>query len=110
MSKPSPPVEIKIYDRQQLVFTTKFHGCLEIGRRQSGEPRPFTYSNSEIPNRIIIADLEDNTVSRRQAKFEQLDDGRLNITNLSSAMAIGLSDGGSIGLGERMNSGLEWPK
>ncbi len=106
MSKPLPPVEIKIYERQQLVFTTKFHGCLEIGRRQSGEPRPFNYSNSEVPNRIIIADLEDNTVSRRQAKFEQLDDGRLNITNLSSAMAIGLSDGSSIGPGMSLQAVL----
>lgn len=106
MPHPVPQIEVKIYDQKQLVFSTQFHGRLEIGRQQPGEPRPFHLSNTDSLNRVIIADQEDNTISRRQAAFERLEDGRLNIMNLSSAMTLGLSDGTSIEPGGSMQTSL----
>ena len=93
MAKPLPQCEIKIYENHRLLFSSRFDGALEIGRQQPNEPPPFGFSGTAPNKRLIVASLEDREVSRRQAKFELIEDGRICITNLSSSTAIGISSG-----------------
>ena len=106
MAISSPQCEIKIYENHRLLFSMRFEGTLEIGRRQPLEPEPFGLVGAGPNTRLIISNVEDTTVSRRQAKFELMADGRIGITNLSSSTAIGISSGECINPGASLRVSL----
>ena len=99
MAISSPQCEIKIYEKHRLLFSMRFEGTLEIGRRQPLEPEPFGLVGIGPIKRLIISNVEDTTVSRRQAKFELLENGLFSVTNLSSNTGIGISSGECINPG-----------
>ena len=98
--------DLKIYENHQLVFSTRFEGSLEIGRQQPSEPLPFEYANAGSSKRLVVANVADIAVSRRQAKLELLNDGQLCITNLSSSTTIRVSAGTSIRPAESQTGSL----
>lgn len=106
MSMRSPHCELKIYENHRLLFSTRFEGCLEIGRQQPSEPEPFAYSGVDASKRLIVANVADTSVSRRQAKLQLLDGCQMCITNLSSSTSIGVSTGIKINPGESQTGSL----
>lgn len=106
MSEPSKKIEIKIYEQKRLVLSTIVQGRIEIGRQQAGEPKPYHFSNSDSRDRIVIADQNVVTVSRRQASFEHQNDGQLIITNLGSSLSLALADGTAIDPGATFQASL----
>ena len=66
-------------------------GPVELGRIDPSRAVPETLlvaATAEGRVRIPIADLSESDVSRRQARLERLDDGRVRLTNLSTVVAI----------------------
>jgi adenylate cyclase len=98
--------EIKVYDRQNLVFTGQIVEATEVGRRQPGEAPPFNMIKSAAGPRLIIAETEDNAISRRQLRIEPLPDGRFRVCNLSNSIALPLQSQPPIAPGQSFDSEL----
>ncbi len=92
MTDPASNVHLKIYDRQRLVFSTPLNGTLLVGRQKRGEGGPFCRVKGPDGDRVIIANLEDNRISRNHALFAPCSDGRITITNRSSLRDIVIND------------------
>ena len=94
-------LEIRVYESNKLLFSSRFDGQLEIGRQQPGESLPVTMVRNGDVNRLIVAEMNDRSFSRRQALIEQVDGQRIRITNLSRALhfridnEISLAPGGT---------------
>ncbi|MEK6233956.1 MAG: FHA domain-containing protein, partial [Planctomycetales bacterium] len=87
-------MQIKVYDRQQLALTVDLtEQPVEIGRQSIDEPPPCRLVHDSRGPRIIIAPVEETTVSRQHARMELQPDGQVRLTNLSAKRPIFLSDG-----------------
>ncbi len=91
-----PPLTVNVYVRQQQVCSAEFTSQLELGRRRPGEPAPYTRHG----DRLTIADVEENDVSRRHLHLELQPDGQLRITNLSQLNRVALGTDRQIKPGE----------
>lgn len=93
------PLTVNIFLRERQVCSAELTSQLELGRRRPGEPAPYTRSG----DRLTIADLEDNDVSRRHLHLELQPDGRLRITNLSQLNRVSLGSDQQIKPGEQFD-------
>jgi adenylate cyclase len=88
------PLQVRVLDRQRLVFSQDFSGAVELGRQTDIQEELYTSRALKDGTwRAIIARIEEDTLSRRHALLEPLEAGRLRLTNLSSKVSILLSDG-----------------
>jgi adenylate cyclase len=88
------PLQIRVIDRQQVVYSHEFPGVVELGRQTDG--LEDLYTCRPLPNnswRAVIARLDEDTLSRRHALLEPLDHGRVRLTNLSAKVPLLLADG-----------------
>jgi adenylate cyclase len=89
--------QIRVYEKQQLVYAEEGAGPLELGRQESEhEAGPYTTKTEGGRRRIVIARLDEDTVSRQHALLEPLAEGRLRLTNLSRKLPVHRSDGGEL--------------
>lgn len=89
----SLPWQLRIYEQQRLVHTAEGTGTIELGRQAVGEPGPFAEVRDSGARRLVIARLDEDTVSRKHVRLEPLPDGRLKLTNLSQKLPILLGTG-----------------
>jgi adenylate cyclase len=93
-------MQVRVIDRQQVVFSRDFSGRVELGRQNdAGEE---LYSSRPLDGgtwRAVIARLDEDTLSRHHALLEPLADGRVRVTNLSAKVPIRLGDGGELAAG-----------
>ncbi|HEX8202817.1 MAG TPA: adenylate/guanylate cyclase domain-containing protein [Isosphaeraceae bacterium] len=91
------PLQIKVYDRQQVVYSGEFTGRIELGRQCEGEDigRPSQQDNGTW--RVVIARFDENTVSRLHALIEPLSETKIRLTNLSAKLPIRLPMGTELG-------------
>jgi adenylate cyclase len=91
------PLQIKVYDRQQVVYSGEFNGRIELGRQCEGEDvgRPKRQDNGTW--RVVIARFDENTVSRMHALVEPLAENKIKLTNLSAKLPIRLPVGTELG-------------
>ncbi|SFH71189.1 adenylate/guanylate cyclase domain-containing protein [Planctomicrobium piriforme] len=92
---------VSVVAENQLAFTGDFDAPLEMGRQQPGEPGPFSLASSASGPRLVIAAAGDLAVSRRQLRIEELEGGRLRLTNLSSAAVLQLMARPALGPGQQ---------
>jgi adenylate cyclase len=88
------PWEVKLYESQNLVYHAEFAGPLELGRQIN--PDEDTYAPSAQAGgrqRLAIASLDEQSVSRKHVLLEPQPDGSFRLTNLSTKQAISLADG-----------------
>src|SRR5712691_1224623 len=90
------PLNIQVYDKQQLVFAEEFAGPLELGRQLEKDEALFVPKQDAGRWRVAIAPIGEDTVSRKHALLEPLGNGRLRLTNLSTKMPILLAEGGEL--------------
>ncbi len=83
--------ELRVYDQKQLVHQTELTGAAELGRQQSETEPIFRCLRVDGRQRVVIAALEDQTVSRRHLLIEPQPDC-FRLTNLSEKQLIGLPD------------------
>jgi hypothetical protein len=84
-------LRLLIYDNQQLVCAEERHGPVELGRQCLGEEPPYSAVERAGQTRIIIAAIDDTSVSRRYVLCERVA-GQVRITNLSDTRSINLTD------------------
>jgi adenylate cyclase len=86
------PLQIRVFDNQQLVFCTEVTGPVDIGRQDDRKEAP--HSARELDSgvwRVVIAQREEDTVSRHHALIEPLSESTARLKNISANQLIGLS-------------------
>ena len=88
----SAQYKLEIFCRQQSVYAADLRGPVELGRQQrAGEP---LYRPQPGPGcvRVAIARLDETMLSRSHVRLEPLAEGRVRLTNLSTANLLQLED------------------
>jgi adenylate cyclase len=83
---------LRIYDGEKLLHTADASGVVELGRQIRGEPGPFFSKMRGDVFRLVIAALEETTVSRRHVLLELLAFNQLRLANLSDRSPIFLPE------------------
>ena len=102
----SAPWQLRIYEQQRLVHTAEGTGTVELGRQAVGEPGPFAEVRDSGVRRVVIARLDEDTVSRKHVRLEPLADGRLRLTNLSQKLPVLLGTGSEAAPGMAIELGI----
>ena len=92
-------LQILVYDRQQKVYGDVFAGSVELGRQRDGREVLYSSHRDGERARLVIARLDEDTVSREHALIDLLPGGRIRLTNRSAKVSIRLSDGGELKAG-----------
>ncbi len=93
-------LQILVYDRQQKVYSDTFPGAVELGRQRDGKEGLYSSTRRDGERaRLVIARLDEDTVSREHACVEPLPNNKIKITNLSAKVSIRLSDGSELRAG-----------
>src|SRR5688572_27475553 len=91
---------VSVYSLRNKVFSTALTGSLEFGRQQSGEPTAYARVAGTDCDRVIIANLEEVTVSRRHLRITRLGDEKIQIQNRSDKNVVPLTAGRVLNPGE----------
>lgn len=87
---------LRIYQRGKLVHTDLLGGPLELGRQRPDESAPFAATQGKHGDRLVIAPLEETTISRRHIYLAPEGDNDVLVTNLSQINPILFSNGGRL--------------
>jgi adenylate cyclase len=88
--------QLRIYENQRLVHTADGTGVIELGRQAVGEPGPFAEVRDSSIRRLVIARLDEDTVSRKHVRLEAMLDGRIRLSNLSTKLPVQLGGGAEV--------------
>ncbi len=92
----SPPVLIRVFEQNSQVFAGEFDGVVELGR-QIDPTEPVHTGRSQVDRcRLVIARLDEQTVSRRHLEVKELPSGLVRLKNLSSVNALTMRNGGEL--------------
>src|SRR5207245_11389068 len=115
----SGALQIRVVDHQQIVYSQEFAGPVELGRQIDAQEAMYSTRQVDIgywrgvitplPEdqkqaaeehfrkaglwRAVIAQLNEDTVSRHHALLEPLSSGLVKLSNVSSKVPIRLADG-----------------
>src|SRR5262249_26999920 len=82
------------------LFVREFNAAVELGRQSDASEELYS---ARLLNsgrwRVVIARLDEDTLSRRHALIEPLEGNSFQITHLSAKVPIRLQDGSDIGAG-----------
>ncbi len=84
----APNISLKIYHGNQLVFGDYLTGPLRVGRQEIGEREPYDFVETKYGRKLVIAGLQENTVSRNQGLIEPVSEGMIRIQNSSPNVDI----------------------
>lgn len=88
------PWELRVYENQNLVFSDVFGGRVELGRQSKGENAPYCkIQHGGGVCRLVIARIEEDTISRKHLLIEPLAEGRFCLNNLSKQQVVRFGDG-----------------
>jgi adenylate cyclase len=86
------PLQIRVYENQQVLFTAEASGALDIGRQDDRSEVPRSARQvSDGVYRVVIALREEDTVSRHHAWLETVNESTARLKNTSANQLIGLS-------------------
>ncbi|HLJ91952.1 MAG TPA: hypothetical protein VKU02_02035, partial [Gemmataceae bacterium] len=85
--------QIQVSENQRLVFSGEAELPMELGRQADRSESPYALKQVEDRCRVIIARLEEHTVSRRHALVENAPEQGVRVTNLSTQQPVRLADG-----------------
>jgi adenylate cyclase len=91
-------LHLQVMDRHNEVYSGELSGSIELGRQNDG--REELYRERLIDRgrwRLVIAPLDEDTISRQHALVELQESGKVRLTNRSSKVPIRLSDGTELG-------------
>lgn len=84
----SAPYQIRVYENQQLLHTFDCEGAAELGRQAEGESGPFRQKREAGRSRLVIAHLNEPSLSRKHVLIEPLAEDRFRVSNLSSTQPL----------------------
>src|SRR5262245_54440240 len=92
-------MHIDVYDGPTHLGGGDYAGPVELGRRNEREPTEFAVrvqaGSAPAVWRLLVARLDEDTVSRRHAFLEPMPDGRVRVRNVSAKLPVGLPEYGS---------------
>ncbi|MBP90798.1 MAG: hypothetical protein CMJ64_29490 [Planctomycetaceae bacterium] len=88
---------VNIYVRTKQVFSTELENTLWLGRQRADEAPPY----ARVADRVIIAKLEESSISREHIHLELLNEAQVSITNLSRVNKI------TVGTDEQVQPGSQ---
>ena len=88
--------QIRVYERQRLVYTADLSGPAELGRQSAAEEAPYSHHPISGRWRVVIASKDEKSVSRQHALLEPLAEGGFRLTNLSNEQPVGLMGGNDL--------------
>lgn len=91
--------QLRIYDSGHL-YVADLTGSAEIGRQQSKEEPQPSHQLTGAGWRVVIAPMEDVTISRQHLEVEPLADGRFLLCNRSAKLLVGMPNNQDLGPGE----------
>ena len=86
-------LQVRVSENEQTVFEGQTDLPLELGRQADRLETPYTLKRGNEQARVIVARLEEYTVSRRHALLEVAPDNHMRITNLSAQQPINVVEG-----------------
>ena len=93
----SLPLLIRVFEQNRQVFAGEFDGVVELGRQTDPTEPVHTGRPLLDRGRVVIARLDEQTVSRRHLEVERLPSGHVRLKNLSSVNALTLHNGVEMG-------------
>lgn len=91
------PCQIRVYERQKLVFAVDLSGAAELGRQNDRMETPFAAKPEGDHLRVVIAKLDESKeVSRKHVRVDLLPEGRVRLTNLSKTLPLKLDRGAEL--------------
>ena len=88
----SAKLRVEFYRQDRLVHADEVNRPVELGRQQTAREPLFNSLPGESADRLVVAPIEERTVSRRHLLVEPLTFDRLRITNLTSKGTVQLDD------------------
>jgi adenylate cyclase len=86
------PLQIRIYDNLQLVFTGEVVGRVEFGRQRDPHDLPNTARiTAGGETRIVVAVQKEDTVSRRHALLNPINEHKALLTNKSTSQNLAVA-------------------
>ncbi len=93
----SLPVLIRVFEQDRQVFAGEFDGVVELGRQTDATEPVHTGRPLLDRGRVVIARLDEHTVSRRHLEVLRLPSGLVRLKNLSTVNALTLRNGVEMG-------------
>jgi adenylate cyclase len=87
------PLTIRVYDGEQLVYAAEASGPVELGRQSTISEELYNQVQDSNPVRFVIANIHEDTVSRKHLRMELVAHGRVRLTNLSDRRRVYLANG-----------------
>jgi len=87
--------QLRLYDNGRL-YVAELSGPASIGRQRNSEETQPSHTRVGGGWRVVIAPLEDLTISRDHLDIEPLADGRFLLCNRSAKLLVGLPDNGDL--------------
>jgi adenylate cyclase len=91
--------QIRIYEGEQLLHSAALAGPVELGRQAQGEGGPFACTEDGGRRRLVIAGINESSVSRKHVLLTPMSDGQALIENLSRVLPVFFADGTELGPG-----------
>ncbi len=89
-----PAIQIQVLEGNRELFRGDFQQTVELGRQSDG--REELYRQRQVDEerwRVVVAPMDEDSISRQQALVEPLAGERVRVTNPSTKAPIRLSDG-----------------
>jgi serine/threonine protein kinase/tetratricopeptide (TPR) repeat protein len=86
--RPPTRLRIEVYREGRLIHADEIDRSIELGRQLDPREPLFTPLPGEGAHRLVVAPIEENTISRRQLLVEPLTFDRMRITNLAKVGRI----------------------
>jgi adenylate cyclase len=83
--------QLRVFDNER-VYVAELTGPAEIGRQQSRDETQPAHKKVNDVWRVVIAPLDEVTISRRHLEVKPLPDGRFLLANKSANQVVGLPD------------------
>jgi adenylate cyclase len=94
----STPLQLLIYVNEKLDHTHELTEATELGRQSSpGEGELYHVKTDSGRCRLILARLDEQTISRKHLLVEPIAGGKIRLTNLSENRSLQVPDIGTLG-------------
>jgi adenylate cyclase len=89
----TPALQVRVYDKQLLVFSEEFDGPVELGRQSESREGLYSTRYESGRWRVVIAASDEDAVSRRHALLEPIGPQCFRLTNASTMIPLRLQGG-----------------
>lgn len=79
---------MQVFEGERLIYEADLTGPAEIGRQEKTEDKPPFHKLKNQVNRVVIAPLEENTISRKHLEVRPLPDERMYLCNKSDKQVV----------------------